>query len=50
MRKIALKAIGDLLVFDRILDIARTSVHNWGDACRATVVARLEGEETKVAL
>ena len=38
------------MVFDRILDMARTSINIWGDAVAATVVARLSGEETKVAL
>jgi Na+/H+-dicarboxylate symporter len=45
-----IEALGVLLVFDRILDMARTSVNIWGDASCATIVARLEGEETKVAL
>ena len=45
-----IEAIGVLLVFDRILDMARTSINIWGDCCCATIVARLEGEETKVAL
>jgi Na+/H+-dicarboxylate symporter len=44
------EAIGVLLVFDRILDMARTSVNIWGDASCATIVARLQGEKTKVAL
>ena len=43
-------AIGPLFVFDRILDMARTSINIWGDCSCATIVARLEGEETKVAL
>ncbi len=38
-------AIGVLFVFDRILDMARTSVNVFGDACCAVIVARLEGEE-----
>ncbi|MEL7296997.1 MAG: dicarboxylate/amino acid:cation symporter [Pseudomonadota bacterium] len=42
------EAIGVLLVFDRVLDMARTSVNIFGDACCATIVARLEGEATKV--
>mgnify|MGYP000388001374 CR=1 FL=1 len=45
-----LEALGVLLVFDRILDMARTSVNVWGDCSCATIVARLSGEETKVAL
>jgi proton glutamate symport protein len=44
-----IEALGVLLVFDRVLDMARTSVNVWGDASCATIVARLEGEETKVA-
>ncbi len=44
------EAIGVLMVFDRILDMCRTSVNVWGDACCATIVARLEGEKTHVAL
>ena len=42
------EAIGVLLVFDRVLDMCRTSVNVWGDACCATIVARLRGEKTKV--
>ncbi len=45
-----IEALGVLLVFDRILDMARTSINVWGDACCATIVARLEGENTNVAL
>ena len=37
------------MVFDRVLDMARTAVNIFGDACCATIVARLEGEETNVA-
>ena len=42
------EAIGVLMVFDRVLDMCRTSVNVWGDACCATIVARLRGEKTKV--
>ena len=45
-----IEAIGVLMVFDRILDMCRTSVNVWGDACCATIVARLQGEKTNVAL
>jgi Na+/H+-dicarboxylate symporter len=45
-----IEAIGVLMVFDRLLDMARTSVNIWGDCSCATIVARLSGEETKVAL
>lgn len=44
-----IEALGVLLVFDRILDMARTSINVWGDASCATIVARLEGEKTNVA-
>ncbi len=43
-----MEAIGVLLVFDRLLDMMRTSVNVFGDACCATIVARLTGESTKV--
>jgi len=42
------EAIGVLMVFDRVLDMCRTSVNVWGDACCAIIVARLRGEKTKV--
>ena len=45
-----IEALGVLLVFDRILDMARTSINVWGDVSCATIVARLQGEKTKVAL
>ena len=44
------EAIGVLMVFDRILDMARTSINVWGDATCATIVAKLEGEQTHVDL
>jgi len=44
------EAIGVLLVFDRILDMARTSVNVFGDSCCAVLVARLDGEKTNLAL
>ena len=43
------EAIGVLMVFDRILDMARTSINIFGDSCCAVIVARLSGEETKLA-
>ena len=43
------EAIGVLLVFDRLLDMARTSVNIFGDATCAAIVARLEGEPTLVS-
>lgn len=42
------EAIGVLMVFDRVLDMCRTSVNVWGDACCATIIAKLRGEQTKV--
>lgn len=41
------EAIGVLLVFERILDMCRTAVNVFADACCAVIVARLEGEELK---
>lgn len=38
------EAIGVLLVFDRILDMARTAINVLADAACAVIVARLEGE------
>jgi proton glutamate symport protein len=42
------EAIGVLLVFDRLLDMARTAVNIFGDSCCAVIVARLDGEKTKI--
>jgi Na+/H+-dicarboxylate symporter len=39
------EALGVLFVFDRILDMCRTSVNVFGDSCGAVIVARSEGEE-----
>ena len=44
------EAIGVLMVFDRILDMCRTSINVWGDAACVTIVARLEGEKTNVGI
>jgi proton glutamate symport protein len=38
------EAIGVLLVFDRLLDMARTAINVLADAACAVIVARLEGE------
>jgi len=43
-----IEAIGVLFVFDRVLDMARTSVNVFGDATCAAIVARLEGEDFKL--
>ena len=42
-----LEGIGIILAVDRLLDMVRTSVNVWGDACGAVVIARLEGEQLK---
>lgn len=44
------EAIGILFVFDRLLDMSRTAVNIFGDACCAVIVARREGEATALAL
>ena len=48
---IVLKAVGlplegivMIMAVDRLLDMSRTAVNVWGDACGAVVVANLEGE------
>ncbi len=38
-----LEGIGMILAVDRILDMCRTTVNVWGDACGSAIVARLEG-------
>ncbi len=45
-----IEAIAVLFVFDRVLDMARTSVNVFGDCCCAVIVARLEGERVGPAL
>jgi proton glutamate symport protein len=40
-----IEAIAVLFVFDRVLDMARTSIKVFGDSCCAIIVARLEGEK-----
>jgi len=44
-----LEGIGLLLVTDRILDMLRTAVNVYSDACGAVIIARTEGEQTTVA-
>lgn len=39
-----MESIAVLFVFDRVLDMARTSVNVFGDSCCAVIVARLENE------
>jgi proton glutamate symport protein len=38
------EGIGMILAVDRILDMARTTVNIFGDACGAVIIARTEGE------
>lgn len=40
---IPLEGIGLIVAVDRLLDMMRTSVNVWGDACAAAVVGRAEG-------
>ena len=42
-----LEGIAMILAVDRLLDMLRTAVNVWGDACGTAVVARLEGEQLK---
>lgn len=46
---IPVEAMGVLFVFDRVLDMLRTSVNVLGDGATALVVARLQGEQTLLA-
>jgi len=39
------EGIGLILVVDRVLDMCRTSVNVFSDACGAVIIARLQGEE-----
>ncbi len=43
------EAIGMILVVDRVLDMCRTAVNVFSDSVAAVTIARLEGEETKLA-
>jgi Na+/H+-dicarboxylate symporter len=43
-----LEGIGLIMVTDRVLDMIRTTVNVWSDSCGAVVIARTEGEETKL--
>jgi Na+/H+-dicarboxylate symporter len=44
-----LEGLGLLLVTDRILDMLRTAVNVYSDCCGAVIIARTEGEATRVA-
>ncbi len=43
------EAIGMILVVDRVLDMCRTAVNVFSDSVAAVTIARLEGEQTKLA-
>ena len=45
-----LEGLGLLLVTDRVLDMMRTAVNVYSDACGAVIIARTEDEQTHVAL
>ncbi len=45
-----LEAVGLILVVDRVLDMCRTAVNVFSDSCAAVTIARLEGEQTLLAL
>lgn len=45
-----LEGLAAIWIFDRLLDMCRTAVNVWGDSCVAVIMARLEGEQTQVAL
>lgn len=43
-----LEGIGLILAVDRVLDMCRTAVNVFGDSCGAVIIARTEGEQTKL--
>ena len=43
-----LEGLGLLLVTDRVLDMMRTAVNIYSDSCGAAIIARSEGENTRV--
>ena len=43
-----LEGIGLILAVDRVLDMCRTAVNVFSDSCGAVIIARSEGEETKL--
>lgn len=44
-----LEGIGLILAVDRLLDMCRTAVNVFSDSCGAVIIARSEGEQTKLA-
>ena len=47
-QQLPLEALAIILIVDRVLDMCRTAVNVFGDSCGAVVVARSEGEQTKL--
>ena len=47
---IPLEGIGLLMITDRVLDMMRTAVNVFSDSCATAIIARSEGEQTKLAL
>ncbi len=47
---IPLEGIGLLMITDRVLDMMRTAVNVFSDSCAAAIIARSEGEQTKLAI
>lgn len=47
---IPLEGIGLLMITDRVLDMMRTSVNVFSDSCATAIIARSEGEQTKLAV
>ncbi len=45
-----LEAVGLILVVDRVLDMCRTAVNVFSDSCAAVIIARLEGEQTRLVV
>ena len=43
-----LEGIGLILAVDRVLDMCRTAVNVFSDTCGAVIIARTEGEQTKL--
>ena len=43
-----LEGIGLILAVDRLLDMCRTAVNVFSDSCGAVIIARSEGEQTKL--
>lgn len=46
---IPLEGIGLLMITDRVLDMMRTAVNVFSDSCATAIIARSEGEQTKLA-